>query len=262
MEIWALFPSVVSKADSLGLKGYKHEALAKSLNDVLRNGTQEKDNVFKINTIAVGFMLLDRLAQKNNIEAANVYRTLIFALLDNYKSKRRDKTISKLLLQNFVQVFADYPNIPMAPLLEPYLQMLVETLNGGHMLVSDEIEFLVKLSNLESVSAEAVQLCTIFTQLFFGSLFYARLVLKPILSLIDRNRRQQWVPVIVDQLTKQACQTMLALKKDEQAASLKRVEKPGRKAQAKKTKEEDTDRKIHRYFCISVLEELYALEAL
>lgn len=150
----------------------------------------------------------------------------------------------------------------MAPLLEPYLQMLVETLNGGHMLVSDEIEFLVKLSNLESVSAEAVQLCTIFTQLFFGSLFYARLVLKPILSLIDRNRRQQWVPVIVDQLTKQACQTMLALKKDEQAASLKRVEKPGRKAQAKKTKEEDTDRKIRRYFCISVLEELYALEAL
>lgn len=98
MEIWALFPSVVLKADSLGLKGYKDEALAKSLNDVLRNGTQEKDNVFKINTIAVGFMLLDRLAQKNNSEAANVYRTLIFALLDNYKSKRRDKTISKLLL--------------------------------------------------------------------------------------------------------------------------------------------------------------------
>ena len=62
MEIWSLFPSVVSKAESLGLKGYNSEPLSKSLNVILRNGTLEKDNVFKINTIAVGFSLLDRLA--------------------------------------------------------------------------------------------------------------------------------------------------------------------------------------------------------
>lgn len=153
VEIWSLFPSVVSKAESLGLKGYKDEKLSKSMNDFLRNGTMEKDNVFKINTIAVGFTLLDRLAQKNNIEAGNVYRILIFALLDNYKSKRRDKTISKLLLWNFIRVFTDNATIPLTPLVEPYLAMLAETLKSRHILASDEIEFLVSLTSLEALSA-------------------------------------------------------------------------------------------------------------
>jgi hypothetical protein len=137
VEIWSLFPSVVTKAESLGLKGYKDEKLSKSMNDFLRNGTMEKDNVFKINTIAVGFTLLDRLAQKNNSEAGNVYRILIFALLDNYKSKRRDKTISKLLLWNFIRVFTDNATIPLTPLVEPYLAMLTETLKSRNILASD-----------------------------------------------------------------------------------------------------------------------------
>ena len=83
------------------------------------------------------------------------------------------------------------------------------------MLNSDEIEFLVRLSSLESLSAESAQVCTILTKVYFGSLFYAKLVLKPILALIDRNRRQQWVLKLVDEITKQACSTILALKKDE-----------------------------------------------
>lgn len=80
----------------------------------------EKDNVFKINIIALGFALLDRLAQRKNNEAANVYKTLISALLDNYKSKRRDKTITKLALKNFLIVFQDNSAVPLSPLLEPY----------------------------------------------------------------------------------------------------------------------------------------------
>ena len=65
----------------------------------------EKDNVFRVNILAVGFALLDRLAQRKNSEAANVYKTLIYALLDNYRSKRRDKTITKLSIKNFLAVF-------------------------------------------------------------------------------------------------------------------------------------------------------------
>jgi hypothetical protein len=221
MEIWSLFPSVISKADSLNLKGYKGEQLSKSMYDVLRNGTLEKDNVFKINIISVGFTLLDRLASKNNSEAANVYRILIFALLDNYKSKKRDKTISKLLLQNFVKVFSDHPAIPLTPLIEPYLAMLADTLKGRYLLTSDEIEFLVSLSNLESIApTDALTLLNIMMQLYYGSLFHARLLLKPIMHLIDRNRRQPWVNSVADEITKTSCQTMLMLKKDEQTAGM------------------------------------------
>jgi len=55
------------------------------MNEVLKSGLAEKDNVFKIHVIAQGFGLLDALAIKKNKEAANIYRTLILALLDNYK---------------------------------------------------------------------------------------------------------------------------------------------------------------------------------
>lgn len=80
----------------------------------------EKDNVFRVNILALGFALLDRLAQRKNNEAANVYKTLIYALLDNYKSKRRDKTLTKLALRNFLTVFQEYKSVPLTPLVEPY----------------------------------------------------------------------------------------------------------------------------------------------
>ena len=60
------------------------------MNDVLKAGTMERDNVFKINAIATGFGLLDRLANKKNKETANVYKTLIHALLHNYKNRIKD----------------------------------------------------------------------------------------------------------------------------------------------------------------------------
>jgi hypothetical protein len=69
------------------------------MNEVLRAGLMEKDNVFKINIISVGF-----------------------SLLDNYKSKRRDKTLTKLFLKNFMTIFVDYPAIPLTPLVGPYFQ--------------------------------------------------------------------------------------------------------------------------------------------
>jgi hypothetical protein len=51
--------------------------MSESMNEVLKAGLLEKDNVFKINIIAIGFTLLDRLAQRKNNEAANVYKALI-----------------------------------------------------------------------------------------------------------------------------------------------------------------------------------------
>ena len=68
------------------------------MNDVLKTGTMEKDNVFRIHAIATGFGLLDHLANKKNKEAASVYKTLIHTLLENYKNRKRDKAISSILL--------------------------------------------------------------------------------------------------------------------------------------------------------------------
>lgn len=67
------------------------------MNEVLKSGLAERDNVFKIHVIAQGFGLLDALAIKKNKEAANIYRTLILSLLDNYKDKN-DKSVSSMLL--------------------------------------------------------------------------------------------------------------------------------------------------------------------
>jgi len=33
-------------------------------------------------------------------------------------------------------------------------------------------------------------------------MFYSRLILKPIMNIIDRNRRQPWVQSVVDEMTK------------------------------------------------------------
>jgi len=160
-EIWSLFPTLVSQGEAgsavsqkskspseVGskLKGYENQTLLQSFGEVIRNGVMEKDNVFKINSIAVSFVLLDRLAQKKSSGAADVYKTLIYALIDNYRSKKCDKTVTKLLLGNFLIIFTNNPLVPLTPLLEPYLAALMEAVSTKNPLSSDEVEFLIKIA--------------------------------------------------------------------------------------------------------------------
>ena len=68
-------------------------SLKDSFHYVLQQGLNERDKVFRVNVYAIGFTLLDRLAEKDNSETSAVYKTLIAGLLEHYKGKTNEAQI-------------------------------------------------------------------------------------------------------------------------------------------------------------------------
>ena len=83
-------------------------SLRDSFHYVLTQGLQERDKVFRVNVYAVGFTLLDRLAQKDNSETSAVYKTLISGLLEHYRDKSDkeiDQVSTEMILDSFKSLF-------------------------------------------------------------------------------------------------------------------------------------------------------------
>ena len=92
IEVWYLYPTIVSQ-QAKQFVGIGSLSLKDSFHYVLKQGTQERDKVFRVNIFANGFTLLDRLAAKENRETSAVYETLISGLLEHYKNKKSDREI-------------------------------------------------------------------------------------------------------------------------------------------------------------------------
>ena len=90
IEIWYLYPTIVSNSSKPHI-GIGSQSFKDSFHFVLRQGTIERDKVFRVNIFANGFTLLDRLAAKDNSETSAVYMTLISGLVGLYKGKVSDK---------------------------------------------------------------------------------------------------------------------------------------------------------------------------
>ena len=123
LEIWYLFPTIVSQSGEK--KGIGALSQKDSFHLVLQKGLQQHDKVFQLNIFAIGFTLLDRLAQKDNSETSAVYKTLTGGLIEHYRGKQNDKQIdyvsTQLILQGFKTVFEDHDDVLAKVLLEPFV---------------------------------------------------------------------------------------------------------------------------------------------
>lgn len=155
------------------------------------------------------------MATKKNQEAGTVYKALILALLDNYKSRRRDKSVTQTLHNNFLEVFSTHPSVPITPLIEPYTRLLTDSLRNGEALSSDEVEFIVKVGGLELGQRDSLSLLEVMRNVYFEQPVFANCVQAPMLQLIDRNRRN--VRDFVEGIVQQACHRILLLKRDEKS---------------------------------------------
>ena len=99
---------------------------------VLKQSTNERDKVFRINAFACAFSLLDRLAQKKNKESAAVYKTVILALIEHYKHKRSDRevdqTTTDMALKNFIHIFKTHDSIPKHVMLDPFIDQMLQNI--------------------------------------------------------------------------------------------------------------------------------------
>ena len=151
-EIWYLYPTLVSQS-SWEMKGLNGMTIKDSFQLVLKQSTNERDKVFRVNAFACAFSLLDRLAQKKNKESAAVYKTLIMALIEHYKNKRSDKdvdqTTTDMALKNFIHIFKSHDSIPKHVMLDPFIDVMLQNIktfkSAWSVTTTTEIEFLKQI---------------------------------------------------------------------------------------------------------------------
>jgi hypothetical protein len=68
--------------------------------------------------IHLAFYLLDTFASERNMFAPILYKSMTFVLIESYLNIEAREA----LLKNFIQLFKNHPNIPIAILCEPLLK--------------------------------------------------------------------------------------------------------------------------------------------
>lgn len=148
--------------------------------------------------------------------------------------------------------------MPLTPLLEPYLAALMEAVSTKNPLSSDEVEFLIKIAQYDSLgTSDALSLLSLFSHTYFDTTTYSGIILRPIIDLIERNRRNPGVKDFVEAQVNKACSTIINLKQEEKLLLSKARKNPTMKQRA-----DQLERKMQRYYAIVILEELYELPSL
>ena len=107
--------------------------------------------------------------------------------------------------------------MPLTPLVEPYCQALLETMQIKIPLTSDEVEFLVRMAGNDLLTEiNARHLLSVITHSYFTNLPFAKVLLRPMIDLIDRHRRSNAIVELAEAAIRQACNSILALKREEQ----------------------------------------------
>ena len=108
-----------------------------------------------------------------------------------------------------------------------------------------------------------MSLLNLFAHTYFNNETYSGLILRPMIDLIERNRRTSGIKEFVESQVNKACILIINLKQEEKPLPSDR--RPADKKSKKPTmkqKLEGLDRKMKRYYAIILLEEFYELPKL
>ena len=113
-DLWAEFPAAVES--SMGTP--------KAVLHLLKKGARESNVALQITSLTNLFNLLDEFAVKQNSYAPYVYKTLIFALIENHGNE----IIRDFMTTNMMLTIDRLPNVPVGIMVEPLVKQA--TLHG------------------------------------------------------------------------------------------------------------------------------------
>jgi hypothetical protein len=87
---------------------------------MLKRGARDRHRPIRTVAISLMFRLLDKFSEEKNNAAPNVYKTLIFSLVEN----PNDSILRELYFINFLSLFEAQMSIPINLLIEPLIKQI------------------------------------------------------------------------------------------------------------------------------------------
>ena len=170
-DIWALNPLAIENS----------EDLSKSLLNTLERVSRDKSYLLKISCMGKLFHLLQEFTVTRNSFAPMIYKIITFSLIENYS----EELIREFILQNFIPIFAEFPEIPLKILLEPLIKHL--KISKFLDFNTSDFFFFISLSQHPKLNFKiALQLMDILAKIYIEHLEFCEIIGEIFLAISER----------------------------------------------------------------------------
>lgn len=112
-EIWLSFTPYIDS----------REAMSTTIMFVMKRAVRDRSRILRIASIVQLFRILDTFSKTRNSAAPQIYKTLIFSLVES----PTDPTVRELIYANFKDLFQSNRAIPIALLIDPLFKLIITT---------------------------------------------------------------------------------------------------------------------------------------
>ncbi|CAG9318804.1 unnamed protein product [Blepharisma stoltei] len=157
-----------------------NEKTANLILNAIKYGIREKQLIIKFSSFTQLFKLLSIFSKVKNSFAPIVYKTLTFALVENYMNQ----DLKEFIFINFALLFEEDQTIPLCILLDPLIKQLQHT--DGFYNISD-FEFFISLSKHPGLELDqGLALTEFLGKVYYNDIVYAKASSIPFLLLAGR----------------------------------------------------------------------------
>jgi hypothetical protein len=183
VDIWVAFPAFFED----------REELTSGVISVLKRGARDRYRLVQHFALNKLFYMLEAFRQDRNPYAPILYKTLVFALVENY----HDSATRELIMRNFA--LAD-KEMPISILIEPVVKQIQVSSDATYNLF--DVDFFINAACHPRLSAEhAVSLLDVLGKTFISELALHRATQVPLLMLVSRFIDSDIVQELVLRLT-------------------------------------------------------------
>ncbi|OMJ82697.1 hypothetical protein SteCoe_16519 [Stentor coeruleus] len=181
-DVWAKFSAYIEK----------HEDSANSILTVIKRACREKSRILKVICYGRLFYLLSVFSKQKNSYAAIIYKTLTFALVENFSNDR----IREFILNNFLMSLEEIPSLPLNILLEPYIKQA--SISNKIKCNTSDFDFYVAIARHPKLTIkDAIIVIDFLGRIYYNDVIYsssAELVIVLMVGrLIDNKAIQEFV---------------------------------------------------------------------
>jgi hypothetical protein len=150
--------------------------MANTILFMLKRAVRERCKSIRLAASAILFRILDSFGESKNKAAPVIYKTLIFALVENPS----DPICRSFYLSNFQALFESNKGIPVQLLVEPLFKQMSATLVNGQNLKIFDFDFFVFINSHPKFSAScALLLLELLGRIILGENRSSRPDVKP-----------------------------------------------------------------------------------
>ena len=202
IEILSFFTQVwINYADKIEEK----EEKALKIIDLLKKSCYDSKFSIKIISITHLFQLLEFFGNGKKLYSPLIYKTLTMILLENHGNLE----LRDYIIRNFMNIFEEFPNIPLTPIFEPLIKQIQISENSSYFLNIIDFSLFIFFAKTDSLGVKnAIQLLDFLAKLFLNELVFAQICSLPMVTIILKYKSNETMQEFIIKFVK-ICLAML-----------------------------------------------------